>query len=57
LVNRSARSKLIPPRVLHLDPGDVPEWRSGEGDRVRVVAGSLACAAVRQGRPRSVCAQ
>jgi hypothetical protein len=34
--------------VLHLDPGDVPEWRSGEGDRVRVIAGSLACAAVRQ---------
>ena len=40
-VNRSARNKLIPPQVLHLDPGDVPEWRSGEGDRVRVVAGSF----------------
>ena len=40
-VNRSARNKLIPPRVLHLDPGDVPEWRSDGGDRVRIVAGSF----------------
>jgi redox-sensitive bicupin YhaK (pirin superfamily) len=40
-VNRSARNKLIPPRVLHLDPGDVPEWRDQHGDRVRVVTGAF----------------
>ena len=26
---------------LTVDPGDVPEWRSDEGDRVRVVVGSF----------------
>lgn len=40
-VNLSSHSKLTPPRVLHLDPADVPEWRSETGDRVRVVAGSF----------------
>jgi redox-sensitive bicupin YhaK (pirin superfamily) len=40
-VNLSSRSKLTPPRVLHLDPADVPEWRSDAGDRVRVVVGSF----------------
>jgi redox-sensitive bicupin YhaK (pirin superfamily) len=39
-VNLSAKNKLTPPRVLHLEPGEVPEWRSDAGDRVRVVVGS-----------------
>jgi redox-sensitive bicupin YhaK (pirin superfamily) len=40
-VNLSAQSKLAPPRVLHLDAGQVPEWRNDAGDRVRVVVGSF----------------
>jgi len=40
-VNLSSRSKLTPPRVLHLDPIDVPEWHSDAGDHVRVVVGSF----------------
>ena len=40
-VNLSAQGKLAPPRVLHLDPGQVPQWRSDAGDRVRVVVGSF----------------
>jgi redox-sensitive bicupin YhaK (pirin superfamily) len=40
-VNLSATSKLTAPRVLHLDPGKVPQWRSDAGDRVRVVVGSF----------------
>jgi redox-sensitive bicupin YhaK (pirin superfamily) len=40
-VNLSAKSKLTAPRVLHLDPGEVPEWRGDTGDRVRVVTGSF----------------
>jgi len=40
-VNRSAQGKLAPPRVLHLDPGQVREWRDDVGDRVRVVVGSF----------------
>jgi redox-sensitive bicupin YhaK (pirin superfamily) len=40
-VNLSAKNKLTSPRVLHLQPGGVPEWRSNTGDRVRVVVGSF----------------
>ena len=40
-VNLSAPNKLVPPRVLHLAPGQVPQWRSDAGDRVRVVVGSF----------------
>jgi hypothetical protein len=40
-VNLSAGSKLTPPRVLHLDPGQVPQWRSDAGDRVRIAVGSF----------------
>ena len=40
-VNLSAPNKLVPPRVLHLYPGQVPQWRSDAGDRVRVVVGSF----------------
>jgi len=40
-VNLSSQSKLTPPRVLHLDPAQVPEWRSDAGDHVRVVVGSF----------------
>ena len=40
-VNLSAPNKLVPPRVLHLNPGQVPQWRSDAGDRVRVVVGSF----------------
>jgi redox-sensitive bicupin YhaK (pirin superfamily) len=40
-VNLSSQGKLTPPRVLHLDPAQVPEWRSDAGDRVRVVVGSF----------------
>jgi len=39
-VNLSAKNKLTPARVLHLEPGEVPEWQSDAGDRVRVVVGS-----------------
>jgi hypothetical protein len=30
-VNLSSRNKLTAPQVLHLEPGKVPEWRSGAG--------------------------
>ena len=40
-VNLSAKNKLTAPRVLHLEAGEVPEWRSDAGDRVRVVTGSF----------------
>ena len=40
-VNLSAKNKLTAPQVLHLEPGEVPEWQSGAGDRVRVVTGSF----------------
>jgi redox-sensitive bicupin YhaK (pirin superfamily) len=40
-VNLSAQNKLTPPRILYLDPAQVPEWRSDAGDRVRVVVGSF----------------
>jgi redox-sensitive bicupin YhaK (pirin superfamily) len=40
-VNLPRDGKLAPPRVYHLDPGEVPEWRGGAGDRVRVPVGSF----------------
>jgi redox-sensitive bicupin YhaK (pirin superfamily) len=40
-VNLSRNDKLAPPRVFRLEPDDVPEWRSGAGDRVRVLVGSF----------------
>jgi redox-sensitive bicupin YhaK (pirin superfamily) len=40
-VNLSSQGKLTPPRVLHLDPAQVPEWRNDAGDRLRVVVGSF----------------
>ena len=40
-VNLPRDGKLAPPRVLHLDRDEVPEWRSGAGDRVRVLVGSF----------------
>jgi redox-sensitive bicupin YhaK (pirin superfamily) len=38
-VNLTARNKMTPPRTLHLQPDQVPEWTSGYGDRVRVLVG------------------
>lgn len=40
-VNLSAKNKLTVPQVLHLEPGQVPEWRNDAGDRARVVVGSF----------------
>ena len=40
-VNVRSRNKFVVPRVLSLDAGEVPEWRSGGGDRVRVAVGSF----------------
>jgi len=40
-VNLSAKSKLIPPKVLRLFGDEVPEWKDDTGDRVRVVVGSF----------------
>lgn len=40
-VNLSAKNKLITPKVLHLASEQVPEWKNGMGDRVRVVVGSF----------------
>jgi redox-sensitive bicupin YhaK (pirin superfamily) len=40
-VNLPREGKLAPPRVFHLHHDEVPEWRSGAGDRVRVLVGSL----------------
>ncbi len=40
-VNLSARNKLAAPQMLRLDKGEVPEWRNGAGDRVRVAVGSF----------------
>ena len=42
-VNLPRDGKLAPPLVYHLDRGEVPEWRGGAGDRVRVLVGSLDC--------------
>jgi len=38
-VNLSSKNKLAAPQVLRLERRDVPEWRSGAGDRVRVLVG------------------
>ena len=40
-VNLSSKNKLVVPRMLRLQPNQVPEWRSDAGDRVRVVVGSF----------------
>jgi len=40
-VNLSSKNKLATPQMLRLENRDVPEWRSGAGDRVRVVVGSF----------------
>ena len=40
-VNLSAKNKLIPPKVLRLFGGEVPEWQDEAGGRVRVVVGSF----------------
>jgi hypothetical protein len=40
-VNVSSKNKFTAPQVLHLETGEVPEWRSDAGDRVRVVVGSF----------------
>jgi redox-sensitive bicupin YhaK (pirin superfamily) len=41
LVNLSSKNKLVSPQVFRLQKSEVPEWRSGEGDRVRVLVGSF----------------
>ena len=40
-VNLSGTNKLTPPRVLHLEPDEVPIWQGDGGDRVRVVVGTF----------------
>ena len=40
-VNLSARNKLATPRVLRLDRGEAPEWRSEAGNCVRVAVGQF----------------
>jgi len=40
-VNLSSKNKLAAPQVLRLERRDVPEWRSGTGDRVRVLVGTF----------------
>ena len=40
-VNLPREGKLAPPRVFHLEHDEAPEWRSGAGDRVRVLVGSF----------------
>ena len=40
-VNLRSENKRAAPRVLQLENGDVPEWRSDAGDRVRVAVGSF----------------
>ena len=39
-VNLSSTNKLAAPRTLWLENSEVPEWRSGAGDRIRIVVGS-----------------
>ncbi|MDW4800158.1 pirin family protein, partial [Escherichia coli] len=39
-VNLSAKNKLVEPRMLRLQGGDVPEWHGEDGDRVRIVVGA-----------------
>ena len=40
-VNLRAMNKLAAPQVFRLPASEVPEWRNGAGDRVRVLVGSL----------------
>lgn len=40
-VNLTRKDKLAPPRVFRLERNDVPEWRSGAGDLVRVLVGTF----------------
>ena len=40
-VNVSSKNKLAAPQLLRLTNSDVPLWRSGAGDRVRIVVGSF----------------
>ena len=40
-INLSAKNKLTVPQVFRLERDDVPEWRSEDGDRVRVVVGAF----------------
>lgn len=40
-VNISSRNKLADPTTMYLLPGDVPEWRNGTGDRIRVLVGAF----------------
>ncbi|WP_257168277.1 pirin family protein [Bradyrhizobium sp. SRS-191] len=40
-VNLSAANELCAPRMLHIAGNEVPEWTSGDGDRVRVVVGAF----------------
>ena len=39
-VNLSMRNKLTDPQTMYMLPGQVPEWRSETGDRVRVLVGA-----------------
>jgi hypothetical protein len=41
-VNLSSANKLTEPFVMQLLPNDVPEWRSSNGDRIRIVVGNYA---------------
>ena len=40
-VNLSSKNKLLAPRMFRLEKGEVQEWRSGTGDRVRVLVGAF----------------
>jgi len=40
-VNLSSKNKLAAPQMLRLEAHQVPEWRSEDGDRVRVLVGSF----------------
>lgn len=40
-VNLSSRNKLVPPQMFRIESGQVPEWQSKDGDRVRVLCGEF----------------
>jgi hypothetical protein len=40
-VNLSSKNRLAAPQMLRLEAHQVPEWRSEDGDRVRVLVGSF----------------
>jgi len=40
-VNLSSKNRLAAPQMLRLESQQVPEWRSEDGDRVRVLVGSF----------------